>query len=227
MALLLLAAAAGFACATPAHPNGASLRCTDSGDTHVLAGVTALPPGGPCYRPDDCPGDLGRMAQDHLAELTRGRKIICTPVGRGKVRCTADGKDLSCQMLASGLARPDGATPDCPVSKTPRAPVPKTQAERLSELEWLWPWLLSYLAAINLLTFFAFIEDRRRARKGLNRVADIHLLALTLFGGGLGGFIASQATGHLRDEEPFASQLVVLLGLQIGAAIGLFAIPIG
>jgi uncharacterized membrane protein YsdA (DUF1294 family) len=228
MALLLFAAAAGFACATPAHPDGASLRCSDSNRTHVLAGLTVLPPGGPCFRPDDCPIDIGRMAQDHLAELTRGREILCTPVGRsGKVRCTADGKDLSCQMLASGLSKPDGATPDCPVAKTPPKVATRTQAERLAELEWLWPWLLAYLAAINALTFFAFIEDRRRARKGLNRVADIHLLALTLFGGGFGGFIASQATGHLRDEEPFASQLVVLLGLQIGAAIGLFAIPVG
>lgn len=227
MALLLLAAAAGFACAAPVHTNGASLRCADSGDTHVLAGVKALPPGGPCYRPDDCPVDLGRMAQDHLAELTRGRKIICRPErSGGKVRCTADGEDLSCQMIASGLVKADGGAPDCPPFKTPPKPKPQTEAERFAGMAWLWPWLLGYLAVINVLTFLAFLEDRRRMRKGLNRVADIHLLALTLFGGGLGGLIATQTTGHLRDEEPFASQLVVLLGLQIGAAIGFFAIPL-
>lgn len=227
MALLLLAAAAGFACATPVHSDGASLRCGDSGEQHVLAGITVLPPGGPCYRPDDCPIDIGRMAQDQLAGLTRGRDIACRPAGRGKVRCTANGKDLSCQMIASGLAKPDGGAPDCPVSKAPPKPKPMTEAERFAGLEWLWPWLIGYLVVINILTFFAFIEDRRRAKKGLNRVADIHLLALTLFGGGLGGFVAQQTTGHLRDEEPFASQLVVLLGLQIGAAIGFFAVPIG
>jgi uncharacterized membrane protein YsdA (DUF1294 family) len=228
MPLLLLAAAAGFACATPVHANGASLRCADSANTHILSGITVLPPGGPCYRPDDCPVDIGRMSQDYLADLTRGRKIICTPAGRsGKVRCTADGKDLSCQMIASGLAKADGDAPDCPVIRAPPKPAPISQAERFAELDWLWPWLIAYLAAVNILTFLAFIEDRRRARKGLNRVADIHLLALTMFGGGLGGFIATQTTGHLRDEEPFASQLVVLLGLQIGAVIGFFAIPVG
>lgn len=227
MPLLLLAAAAGFACATPVHPDGASLRCGNSGAPQVLAGIKVLPPGGPCYRPDDCPVDIGRMAQDYLADLTRGRKIACTPAGNGKVRCTADGRDLSCQMIASGLAKPDGAAPDCPAYRAPPKPKPVTEAERLAAFDWLWPWLIAYLVAINILTFLAFLEDRRRARKGLNRVADIHLLALTLFGGGLGGVLATQTTGHLRDEEPFASQLVVLLGLQIGAAIGFFAVPIG
>jgi uncharacterized membrane protein YsdA (DUF1294 family) len=89
------------------------------------------------------------------------------------------------------------------------------------------PWMLALLVIVNILTLAAFLEDRRRAKNGLNRVADMHLLMLVLFGGGLGGFAAQQVTGHRRDEEPFASQLVVLLGLQIGAAIGFFAVPIG
>lgn len=225
MPLLVLAAATGFACANPVHRDGASLRCNDTGAVLQLQGVTAAPPGGPCFRPDDCPVDIGRLAQDQLAELTRGRQIMCKPAGRGKVRCTADGKDLSCAMLASGLAKGDGAGLGCPVS--PQKPVVKPRP--VSPLAGLAPWrdwIIGGLVALNLLTALAFLEDRRRLAKDLARVSNIHLLALALFGGGLGGFVVQQTTGHLRDDEPFASQFVVLLGLQIGAAIGLFAIPI-
>lgn len=227
MPLLLLAAAAGFVCATPVHRDGASIRCGDSSTSMVLDGIKALPPGGPCFRPDDCPEDFGRLAQDQLAELTRGRKIICTPTVAGKARCTANGNDLSCAMIASGFARSDGKVLGCPSLKTPPRALVPAKTSPFAGFEWLGPWLLGFLAAINLLTLVAFMEDRRRASLGLNRIADIHLLALALFGGGLGGFVVQQTTGHLRDEEPFASQLVVLLGLQIGAAIGFFAVPLG
>jgi uncharacterized membrane protein YsdA (DUF1294 family) len=226
MPLLLLAAATGFACANPVHRDGASLRCNDAGAVLQLQGVKVAPPGGPCFRPDDCPVDIGRMAQDQLAELTRGRKIICRPSGRGTVRCDAGGTDLSCAMLASGLAKPTGAELGC-------APVPRAQvtvAKPSSPMAALEPWrnwIIGGLIALNLLTALAFLEDRRRLAKGLARVSDMHLLTLALFGGGLGGFLVQQTTGHLRDDEPFASQFIVLLGLQIGAAIGLFAIPMG
>jgi uncharacterized membrane protein YsdA (DUF1294 family) len=226
MALLLLAAATGFACATPVHRDGASLRCNDAGAVLRLQGVKVSPPGGPCFRPDDCPVDVGRMAQDQLAELTRGRKIMCRPAGRGTVRCTADGKDLSCAMLASGLAKPLGDDLGCPQMPRAKVALPKP-ASPIAMLEPWRNWIIGGLVALNLLTALAFLEDRRRLSKDLARVSDIHLLTLALFGGGLGGFVVQQTTGHLRDDEPFASQFVVLLGLQIGAAIGLFAIPIG
>jgi uncharacterized membrane protein YsdA (DUF1294 family) len=226
MPLLLLAAAAGFACATPVHRDGTSIRCGDSATVLTLEGVKALPPGGPCYRPDDCPVDVGKLAQDYLAQLTRGRNVICTPAPGGTVRCSAGGKDLSCEMIASGLAKPNGAALGCAPVKARPAPAPPPPSI-LEDLAGWWPWLLGYLVVINILTLLAFLEDRRRAKSGLNRVAEIHLLALVLLGGGAGGFLAQQGTGHLRDEEPFASQLVVLLGLQIGAAIGFFAVPFG
>lgn len=227
MPLLLLAAVTGLACATPAHRDGASIRCSETGSVMALQGITVAPPGGPCFRPDDCPVDIGRMAQDHLAELTRGRPVACNPAGRGKVRCTAGKEDLSCAMIASGLARPDGTALGCSGVARPVKAVAKPPVSPLAALEPYRNWLIAYLAAINILTFAAFLEDRRRASSGLNRVADLHLLALALFGGSLGGFIAQQSTGHLRDEEPFASQFIVLLGLQVGGAIGLFAIPMG
>jgi uncharacterized membrane protein YsdA (DUF1294 family) len=231
MAFLLIAAATGFMCATPVHRDGVSIRCGESSTVMSLQGVKAYAPGGPCYRPDDCPEDIGRLAQDYLAGLTRGQKIMCTPVrgaaARGnEVRCTAGGKDLSCAMLASGLTKPTGTALGCPpVKSTPKLVV--KPASRFAGLEELMPWVIAALVIVNILTLIAFLEDRRRAKNGLNRVADLHLLALVLFGGGLGGFAAQQLTGHLRDEEPFASQLVVLLGLQIGAAIGFFAVPLG
>jgi uncharacterized membrane protein YsdA (DUF1294 family) len=225
MALLLLAAATGFACAAPVHRDGASIRCDNSSTVLVLEGVKVLAPGGPCFRPDDCPIDIGRMAQDQLAEFTRGQKIMCRPSGRGTVRCSAGGRDLSCAMLATGLAKGDGVALGCPV--TARPPPPPPVASPFAGLAAYRDWIIGWLMFVNLLTFAAFLEDRRRLRKGLNRVADIHLLALALFGGSFGGFVAQQTTGHLRDDEPFASQFIVLMGLQIGAAIGLFAIPMG
>lgn len=231
MGFLLVAAATGFLCATPVHRDGVSIRCGDSTTVMTLAGVKAFSPGGPCYRPDDCPDDIGRAAQDYLAGLTRGQKIMCTPVRGNKargndVRCTAGGKDLSCEMLASGLAKPTGMALGCPPVKAVAKPAARTTSN-LEALQDYLPWMLALLAIVNILTLAAFLEDRRRAKNGLNRVADMHLLMLVLFGGGLGGFAAQQVTGHRRDEEPFASQLVLLLGLQIGAAIGFFAVPIG
>lgn len=226
MALLLLAAATGLACANPVHHDGASLRCNDAGAVLRLEGIKVAQPGGPCFRPDDCPVDIGRMAQDHLAELTRGNQVICRPSGRGTVRCKVGDKDLSCAMLASGLAKPTGVDIGCPVVARPQVAVPKPESPFAPLVPWR-NWIIGALIALNVLTALAFLEDRRRLRKDLARVSDIHLLGLTLLGGGLGGFVVQQATGHLRDTEPFASQFVVLLGLQIGAAIGLFAIPIG
>jgi len=223
MPFLLLAAAASFACATPVHRDGASIRCGNTGPVHALEGVKAMPPGGMCFRPDDCPVDLGRLAQDHLAELTRGRPVECKPAGRGTVRCRAGKEDLSCAMLASGFVKSNGTAKDCPVVAKPVQTVTVSPSSAIAPYR---DWIIGFLVFLNILTFGAFLEDRRRANAGLNRVADIHLLILALFGGTLGGFVAQQTTGHLRDEEPFASQFIVLLGLQIGAAIGFFAIPI-
>lgn len=227
MPLLVLAAATGIACANPVHRDGASLRCNDTGAVMKLEGVAVEPPGGPCFRPDDCPVDIGRMAQDQLAELTRGREILCRPSGRGTVRCKAGGEDLSCAMLASGLAKPTGnADLGCPIVARAQVALPKPTSPLAMLAPWR-NWIIGGLVALNLLTAAAFLEDRRRLSKHLARVSEIHLLTLALFGGGLGGFLVQQTTGHLRDDEPFASQFVVLVGLQIGAAIGLFAIPIG
>lgn len=223
MPLLLLAAAASFVCATPVHRDGASIRCGNAGPILSLEGVKATPPGGMCFRPEDCPADLGRLAQDHLAELTRGRPVECKSAGRGAVRCRAGKEDLSCAMLASGYVKPSGAAKDCPVVAKPIKAVTVSPVATIAPYR---DWILGFLIFLNILTFAAFFEDRRRANAGLNRVSDIHLLVLALFGGTLGGFVAQQATGHLRDEEPFASQFIVLLGLQIGAAIGFFAIPL-
>jgi len=223
MPLLILAAVAGFSCANPVHRDGASIRCGDSGPVFALEGVKAQPPGGPCFRSDDCPVDIGRLAQDHLADLTRGRPVVCMPAGRGSVRCKAASEDLSCAMIGSGLAKSNGDALGCPtVASRPAKPAP---ASAFAAFEPYRDWLVGFLIFLNILTFAAFLEDRRRARSGLNRVSDIHLLALSLFGGSFGGFVAQQATGHLRDDEPFASQFIVLLGLQIGGLIGLFAVP--
>jgi hypothetical protein len=44
-----------------------------------------------------------------------------------------------------------------------------------------------------------------------------------VFGGGLWGMAAQRQLRHLHDEQPFANQFAILIGLQIGAIAGIIA----
>ncbi len=98
-----------FACPAPSHHDGDAIRCGGAGHSMRLYAIDAPEMPGACRPGRQCtPGDP-YAARDHLAALTAGRTVRCEQVdadryGRAVVRCTADGVDLSCQMVRDGFA---------------------------------------------------------------------------------------------------------------------------
>ena len=226
MPLLTLVAVASFACQNPAHPEGDQIRCAGRGAAMQLYGIDAPPVRGPCRSYGSCPVDEGAVARDHLAELTRGRRVTCTSAGadargRRSVRCEVSGKDLSCTMVTDAEALKTvpmkGCVPD-PVARARKSGALTVQPLDIPPT--LWKLVPVYLLAINIATYLAFMADRRRSRRAMNRIADIHLLVLVALGGGIGGLASLLTMEHLQEEVSFGNQLAVLIGLQIGAIVG-------
>lgn len=98
-----------FECAAPAHHDGDAIRCNGEGRSMRLDSIDAPEMPGSCRRGRQCtPGDPF-ASRDHLASLTRGKSVQCRQTdtdhyGRRIVRCSADGIDLSCRMVADGFA---------------------------------------------------------------------------------------------------------------------------
>ncbi|WP_310498026.1 DUF1294 domain-containing protein [Sandarakinorhabdus sp.] len=117
MSLIVLAAAA-FACASPSHHDGDNIRCSNMPGAMRLEGIDAPEMPGACRPGRDCtPGDP-YAARDHLRGLTAGRNVECVQhdtdtYGRAIVTCSADGRDISCAMIADGYAVARYAALDC------------------------------------------------------------------------------------------------------------------
>lgn len=83
-------------------------------------------------------------------------------------------------------------------------------------------WLVAagfYLAVINLGTYAAFETDKQRAIAGGWRLPERLLLGLALFGGSIGAVAAQRRLRHKTLKQPFASELMMIVGLQAGVAI--------
>lgn len=228
MALLSLVAATSFACMNPTHHDGDDIRCSNKPASMKLFSIDAPRMAGDCRPGRACVPGNPVAARQYLADLTHNRKVTCTAfdparTGSREVRCAAEGVDLSCAMVASGFALERQHPLECDKISVP-APKSRIDAEArdIANLAPIWRlWLPLILVAVNILTYFAFVADKKRARAGLNRIADTHLLTLVFFGGGLGALVAQQRHDHMRTEQPFANQFAILLGLQVGTLVGL------
>ena len=228
MALLTLVAATSFACMNPTHYDGDEIRCANKSGSMKLFSIDAPRLPGDCRPGRACVPGNPTAARDYLRDLTQGKKIICTSLdpdrtGSRDVRCAAAGVDLSSAMVASGFALEREHPLSCDKLAVPKpASKFKSEARTIAELSPVWRiWIPLFLVAVNIITYFAFVADKNRARAGLNRIADIHLLTLVFFGGGIGALVAQQRHDHMRTEQPFANQFAILLGLQFGTLIGL------
>ena len=82
---------------------------------------------------------------------------------------------------------------------------------------------LAYLAAINLVTFFVYGIDKRKARKGQWRVPEKTLFLLPLLGGSLGGILGMKAFHHKTKHWYFRWGLPAILVLQLAAAFAVWS----
>lgn len=77
-----------------------------------------------------------------------------------------------------------------------------------------------YLALLSLVAFFVYFADKRKARKGEWRIPESTLLALSLLGGGCGGYLAMFLARHKTRKWYF--HLVNLIGIIWQTALFLF-----
>lgn len=141
--LVVIAAAASFACVNPTHHDGDNLRCANMSGSMRLQGIDAPEMPGACRPGRTCVDGDPFAARDYLAGLTAGKMLQCVQedtdqYGRRIVNCTADGVNISCAMIAAGQAAPRYAPLDCGgqgyAAATPETPIEQPQpAGRLSQ----------------------------------------------------------------------------------------------
>ena len=81
--------------------------------------------------------------------------------------------------------------------------------------------LLVYLVLINLVTFFVYGADKRRARQGKWRVPEKTLFLLPLLGGSVGALLGMRVFHHKTKHWYFRIGLPLILLAQIALAVWL------
>ena len=83
--------------------------------------------------------------------------------------------------------------------------------------------LIVLAVCVNLLTVLLFWWDKRRAIAGERRIREADLLGLAFFGGSPGALLARRLFRHKTRKQPFSTQLLLIVAIQLGALIGLAA----
>ena len=104
-----------------------------------------------------------------------------------------------------------------------------TEIEKPLDLGWLWFVVPLWLLFINGFGWFAMAIDKRRAiiqiDQPVDRMPETTLLLIAAAGGSPAIYTAQQKLRHKTRKQPFATQLLLLIGLQVGAIIGLLLWP--
>ena len=82
-------------------------------------------------------------------------------------------------------------------------------------------YVLYYLAAINLVTFFVYGVDKWRAKRGAWRVSEKTLFVLPILGGSVGAIAGMRAFHHKTKHWYFKYGLPLILLLQIALVVWL------
>ena len=83
--------------------------------------------------------------------------------------------------------------------------------------------VMAYHAVINIVTFFVYGIDKRRAKKHRWRIPEITLIMFAAIGGSLGALIGMSYWHHKTRKLKFVIGVPALLVLWIIAAVCLFA----
>ena len=81
--------------------------------------------------------------------------------------------------------------------------------------------ILTYLAGINILTFFLFGIDKLKAKRSKWRVKESTLLWLSILGGSIGAWLGMKAWHHKTLHNKFKYGIPLILILQIAAVVGI------
>ncbi len=251
----MLAAAASFSCVNPSHHDGDNMRCANVPGSLRLQGIDAPEMPGACRPGRTCVEGDPFAARDYLRSLTQGRDVQCVledtdSYGRRIVNCTADGVNISCAMIAGGMAVPRYAPLDCSDGAVAARPAPaQARAEpapaALPEPERVIVpadtpviaaprsastsgnsrialLLLAALLVINAITWSLFALDKRRARAGRSRqrIAESTLLGWAALGGSPAAWHAINHLRHKSAKDSFKGGLLVISGVQAGLMLG-------
>lgn len=83
------------------------------------------------------------------------------------------------------------------------------------------PISITAFVLVNIWTVLRFWQDKQRAIDGERRVPESSLLGLAVIGGSPGALLARKLFRHKTRKEPFSTQLLVIVALQLGAVLGL------
>lgn len=81
---------------------------------------------------------------------------------------------------------------------------------------------LSWLFAVNMVTFFCFWYDKRMAIMGGYRVSEMLLLELSIAGGSPGAFVAMSFFRHKINKTSFKRKLYLVIVAQIAILVQWF-----
>ena len=84
-------------------------------------------------------------------------------------------------------------------------------------------WLAAYLVLMNLVTFWVYGADKRRARRGRWRVPERTLFLLPLLGGSVGALAGMRVFHHKTKHWYFVWGIPLILLAQMALAVWLLA----
>lgn len=84
-------------------------------------------------------------------------------------------------------------------------------------------YLTGYLIVVNIIAFFVYGIDKRKARKGRFRISEASLLGVAVFGGSVGAFLGMRIFRHKTRKPKFYIGVPVILILQALAAFFIYS----
>ena len=83
-------------------------------------------------------------------------------------------------------------------------------------------YILYYLIAINIITFFIYGIDKLKAKKGKWRIPESTLLLLAIIGGSIGAWLDIKVWHHKTLHKKFKYGIPLIVIVQIAIAVYIF-----